>query len=110
MASRKITRKVIPQSRVTQENKTKEEKTLKQASEDRYSKERPKRVCLFCQSKTVPSYTDLSFLRRFLTDRAKIVAKERSGICSKHQRAVAKNIKYARHLALLPFVPKVSVN
>jgi len=75
---------------------------------DRSSKTgRPKRVCLFCQNETNPTYTDLAILRRFLTDRAKIVAKERSGVCSKHQRAVAKNIKYARHLALLPFVPKV---
>lgn len=68
---------------------------------------RAKRVCLFCQKKSTPTYTDLSVLRRFLTDRAKIVAKERSGVCSRHQRAVAKNIKYARHLALLPFVPEL---
>ena len=71
------------------------------------TKTRSKRACAFCQGKSNPSYTDLSALRRFLTDRAKIVAKERSGVCSKHQRQVAKNIKYARHLALLPFVPKV---
>lgn len=71
------------------------------------TKARSKRACVFCQGKSNPSYTDLSALRRFLTDRAKIVAKERSGVCSKHQRQVAKNIKYARHLALLPFVPKV---
>lgn len=68
---------------------------------------RTKRPCLFCQNKSRPAYTDLVTLRRFLTDRAKIVAKERSGVCARHQRAVAKNIKYARHLSLLPFVPKV---
>ena len=66
-----------------------------------------KRGCFFCQSKTDPSYTDLVTLKKFLTERAKIVAKLRSSVCSKHQRAVAKHIKYARHLALLPFVPKV---
>lgn len=77
-------------------------------SEGESSREvRTKRVCLFCQSKSTPMYTDLVTLRRFLTDRAKIVAKERSGVCARHQRAVAKNIKYARHLSLLPFVPKV---
>ncbi len=76
-----------------------------QESESRTS--RAKRVCLFCQKKSIPTYTDLSMLRRFITDRAKIVAKERSGVCARHQRAVAKNIKYARHLALLPFVPTV---
>lgn len=66
-----------------------------------------KRNCYFCQSKTSPSYTDLANLKRYLTERAKIVPKQRSGACSKHQRAVTKNIKYARHLSLLPFVPKV---
>lgn len=68
---------------------------------------RPKKGCFFCQNKSIPSYTDLVSLRRFLTDRAKILNRARSGICSKHQRVLAKNIKYARHLALLPFVPKV---
>lgn len=82
-----------------------EESTTAPEFESRTS--RAKRVCIFCQKKSIPTYTDISILRRFLTDRAKIVAKERSGVCSKHQRAVAKNIKYARHLALLPFVPTV---
>lgn len=68
---------------------------------------RSKRVCLFCQSKAAPSYTDLATLRRFLTDRAKIVPKLKSSLCSKHQRRVGRQIKYARHLALLPFTPKV---
>lgn len=68
---------------------------------------RTKKVCFFCQSKSVPAYTDLVTLRRFLTDRAKIQAKLKSNVCSRHQRGVSKNIKYARHLALLPFVPKV---
>lgn len=68
---------------------------------------RSKKGCFFCQNKSRPSYTDLVSLRRFLTDRAKILNRQRSGICSKHQRVLAKNIKYARHLALLPFVPKV---
>lgn len=68
---------------------------------------RAKKECAFCHSKTNPSYTDLGSLRRFLTDRAKIVSRERSGVCAKHQRQVSKNIKYARHLSLLPFVPKV---
>ncbi len=68
---------------------------------------RPKRYCFFCKNKLTPTYTDIANLRRFLTDRAKILPKQRSGVCSKHQRGVAKNIKYARHLSLLPFVPKV---
>lgn len=94
MAIKKVTRKIISSQ------------PKLEASEPEAEVRRTKK-CFFCHSKTIPSYTDLESLRRFLTDRAKIVAKERSGACSKHQRAVAKNIKYARHLALLPFVPKV---
>jgi len=68
---------------------------------------RSKKVCFYCQSKSSPSYTDLVTLRRYLTDRVKIVPKLKSNLCSKHQRRVTKQIKYARHLALLPFTPKV---
>lgn len=66
-----------------------------------------KRTCHFCQSKTTPSYTDLATLRRYLTERSKILPKAKSSVCARHQRAVSKQIKYARHLALLSFVPKV---
>ena len=70
-----------------------------------------KKVCFFCQASketpTVPSYTDVVTLRKFVTDRGKIVGKMRSGICAKHQRQLAKHIKYARHLALLPFTVRV---
>lgn len=69
--------------------------------------ERPKKSCYFCQSKTSPSYSDIVSLKRFITDRAKIVPKLKSNLCSKHQRLVTRQIKYARHLSLLPFTPKV---
>lgn len=59
--------------------------------------------CAYCESKTSPSYTDSAGLRRFTTGRAKIVPRLRSGICSKHQRGLAREVKRARHLALLPF-------
>lgn len=97
---KKITRKVIPEGK----------NLLKEPAEEKIEEE-PSKVwrkgCSFCKSNSNPTYTDLVALRRFLTDRAKILPRARSGACSKHQRAVAKNIKYARHLALLPFVPKV---
>ncbi len=66
-----------------------------------------KKVCAFCESQKEPTYQDSQFLRKYLSDRSRIVAKNRSGACSKHQRAVAKEIKHARHLALLPFVARV---
>lgn len=102
MAEKKITRKVISKRATDLE-----EESVKPVVEESSKETKPKRGCLFCQSKSTPTYTDLVNLRRFLTDRAKILPRSRSGICSRHQRAIAKNIKYARHLALLPFVPKV---
>ncbi len=110
MPAKKITRKIISgrKSPVIAKPVVKETVSLEKATETEIPKEgRPKRYCFFCKNKLIPTYTDIVNLRRFLTDRAKILPKQRSGVCSKHQRGVAKNIKYARHLSLLPFVPKV---
>lgn len=71
------------------------------------SRQRVKRVCFFCSEKVLPSYTDTVSLRKFLSTRGKIVPKLRSGICSKHQRVLTREIKHARHLALLPFTLRV---
>ena len=60
--------------------------------------------CYFCESGKTPLYTDSATLKKYTSDRARIQPKLRTGLCSKHQRALTKNIKYARHLALLPFV------
>ncbi len=104
MAERKITRKVI--SKASAEEKVSKEETVSKVSRVEETG-KTKKACSFCQGKTCPSYTDTSTLRKYLTDRAKIVARAKDGLCSKHQRAVTREIKYARHLALLPFVPKV---
>ena len=61
--------------------------------------------CIFCKTGTEPDYRNYEDLQKFLSDRAKIIGKRRSGICSKHQRMLATAIKRARHLALLPFTP-----
>jgi small subunit ribosomal protein S18 len=66
-----------------------------------------KRVCSFCESKKEPDFTDASSLRKFMSDRARIQPRARTGVCSKHQRRVTKHVKYARHLALLPFVNQI---
>lgn len=100
MAEKKITRKI---TKVSKEVKEPVEKPVEVEAE----KVVRKKVCFFCQSKTAPSYTDTSVLRHYLSDRVKIVSKLKSNVCSRHQRAVTKQIKYARHLGLLPFVPKV---
>ena len=99
--SKKVTKEMI--SRVS----VMKEEAQDQNTDESVKTTRQKRVCPFCQNKNLPSYTDISTLRRYLTERAKIVPKLRSGLCSKHQRVVTKQIKYARHLSLLPFTPKV---
>lgn len=60
--------------------------------------------CYFCKEKTIPSYTDSTVLQKFTTDRGKIVARTRSGLCAKHQRRLTSAVKYARLIALLPFI------
>ncbi len=71
------------------------------------SKYAPKRkVCAFCADKSAKiDYKDPDKLRSFITDRAKITPRRRTGTCAKHQRVLAVAIKRARHLALLPYVP-----
>ncbi len=63
--------------------------------------------CFFCEQKTVPDYKEVDVLKKFISDRGKIMSRDRTGICAKHQRRLAVAIKRARHLALLPFVIKV---
>jgi len=63
--------------------------------------------CIFCKSDKEPDYKDYRGLAKYLSDRAKIVGRDRSGICSKHQRRLTLAIKRARHLGLLPFTPSL---
>ena len=63
-----------------------------------------KKVCKFCMQKLKIDYKDADTLRRFITERGKILPRRITGTCAKHQRAVALAIKRARMIALLPFV------
>lgn len=60
--------------------------------------------CFFCQYNSAPSYKDSDNLEKFLSPRKKIVSRERSGLCAKHQRKLTQQIKYSRYLALVPYV------
>ena len=63
-----------------------------------------KKSCQFCIDKVeLIDYKDMIKLRRFLTERGKIVPRRMSGNCAKHQRRMTLAIKRARHIALLPF-------
>ncbi|NLJ47709.1 MAG: 30S ribosomal protein S18 [Treponema sp.] len=65
-----------------------------------------KKVCKFCTNKLRIDYKDPDTLRRFVTERGKILPRRITGSCAKHQRALAVAIKRARALAFLPFVSK----
>ncbi len=63
-----------------------------------------KKVCVFCQEKmTYVDYKDTTLLRKFISDRGKIRARRVTGNCTQHQRDVAKAVKNAREMALLPY-------
>ena len=64
-----------------------------------------RKVCRFCADKKAKvDYKDQSTLKYFVTERGKIIPRRISGNCAKHQRQVAKSIKQARGLALIPYL------
>lgn len=65
---------------------------------------RRRKVCAFCLERTeFIDYKDVTRLRRFLSDRGKILPRRMTGTCAKHQRELTVALKRARHIALLPF-------
>ncbi len=65
-----------------------------------------KKVCKFCTQKLKIDYKDSDVLRRFTTERGKILPRRITGSCARHQRELAAAVKMARVIALLPFVVK----
>jgi len=64
---------------------------------------RPK-ICQFCADKNIEmNYKNIDLLRRFITEEGKIRPRRQTGTCARHQRALAREIKKARHIALLPY-------
>ncbi len=62
-----------------------------------------RKVCKFCTQNVVADYKHPDFLRRYITERGKILPSRITGTCAKHQRALTTEIKRARVLAYLPF-------
>lgn len=62
------------------------------------------RDCGFCKTKTSPTYREVSMLTKYITERGKIMGQTKTGMCSKHQRAVTRAIKRARIAGLMSFV------
>ena len=64
-----------------------------------------RKVCSFCVDKVQGiDYKDIPVLRRYISERAKIVPRRVTGTCAHHQRQLTVAIKRARHIALLPFI------
>jgi len=62
-----------------------------------------RKVCRFCTEPIIIDYKDVDLLSHFITERKKIIPRRSSGVCAKHQRALASAIKRARVMALIPF-------
>ncbi len=63
---------------------------------------RKKKVCAMCTGKTV-DYKDVETLKRYTNEKGKIVPRRVTGNCALHQRFIAKQIKRARAIALMPY-------
>lgn len=63
--------------------------------------------CPFCESGKKPDYKEVENLKRFVSDRGKIISRSRSGVCAKHQRRLSQAIKRSRFLGLIPFTTQV---
>ena len=77
-----------------------EEKTIKKP----IKKTMRKKVCVFCVEKTETiDYKDVAKLKKYVTEKGKMLPRRMTGVCAKHQRTLSSAIKRARLIALLPF-------
>ena len=78
----------------------------RQDRDDRPFNRKRKKVCQFCIDKTLDKidYKDIARLRKFISERAKILPRRITGTCTSHQRDLTTAVKRARHIALLPYI------
>ncbi len=85
-----------------EERKSRFQKKKKMSPKKRFFR---KKVCKFCLDKVAKvDYKDVGRLKRFVTEKGKMLPSRISGNCAKHQRRVAEAIKRARFIAILPYV------
>lgn len=85
----------------TEERRSEDRRGARPAAADQ---RRKRRLCPFCvENVKAIDYKDAALLRQFISRSGRIVARRKAGTCAKHQRMVARAIKRARHIALLPF-------
>ena len=71
---------------------------------DRRAPRRRKKVCVFCgENNGVIDYKNVAMLKKYVSERGKILPRRITGTCAKHQRAMTVAIKRARHIALMPY-------
>ena len=74
------------------------------AKRERNPRKMKKKVCAFCVDKAEAiDYKDIATLKKYVTEKGKILPRRMTGVCAKHQRVLAKAIKRARLVDLLPF-------
>lgn len=64
---------------------------------------RRKKVCVFCGKEKTLDYKDVATLKKYVSERGKILPRRITGNCAKHQRALTVAVKRARHVALMPY-------
>jgi len=76
-----------------------------QQQDPRMMRRRRKKVCEFCKEKVEHiDYKDVARLRRFLSERAKILPRRITGTCARHQRMLTEAVKRSRQIALIPYI------
>lgn len=71
----------------------------------RYKKFPRKKVCVFCVDKLQEiDYKDTNRLKKFITEKGKILPRRQTGNCATHQRKLSVAVKRARYMALIPYV------
>lgn len=61
-----------------------------------------KKVCQMCAGKNV-DYKDVNIVTKYINEKGKILPRRMTGNCARHQRYIARQVKYARFMALIPF-------
>lgn len=67
------------------------------------TKKRRKKICIFCAEKKGIDYKDIGFVRKFMSDRGKILSRRTTGCCALHQRMISKVVGHSRQAALVPY-------
>ena len=80
-------------------------KTEEKVMAKKFRKPSKKKVCAFCvaDEKTI-DYKDIAKIRKYVTEKGKILPRRQTGVCAQHQRELCTAVKRARNVALLPYV------